>query len=611
MSGIAGYCLSQGQQADEATLRAMLEAIAFRGPDGLAGRVAGQAAMGQARLFATGEEEHDPQPLVDADTGALLTGDVRLDNRDELLSVLGAGREVSDARLLLAAWKRWGGQCPGQLRGDFAFVIWDPREQVLFGARDQMGVRPLVYFHQGGRFVFASQVAAVLAHPAVPRELLPERVADAHISVLEGHDFTCTFFRDVVRLPPAHAFKFEGGNLSLWRYWSMTAPEPLRLGDDEEYAAAFREVFGRAVARRMRGGERVGAMLSGGLDSSSVVAMARDQRQAAGLGPLPTFSGVTSQGAECPERQCIEAMIAHGGLDPVILTPEEAIRAMPQDEQIVANCDDPFDFSMLVPSAMYQAAQAKGLRVVLDGVDGDLVCSLSTRWWLYLIRGGKFLTLGREIMGSARRWGRTRHFLRLAFECSLPALLPPVLAKKVRQRHLLGKVRQRTADVVLPDWLAGVDLSKRLLELLETELPFPEPPSILDRQIQLLTGPFVAGHLERYDRVGARQGIEARHPFYDLELIGFCLSLPPAQRVRGGWEKWLLRTALKPPLPTRIQWRRDRTNPAASYHWLFQVPRLEAIDRNSTDICPQGTPKKRTLLQQWLQSRQSADNLRQ
>ena len=320
MSGVFGLIRPDGPPATAGELAAMAVRLARRGPEGSSVWRDGPVGLGLTLLATTPEALCERLPLRDEATGCVITADVRLDNRADLIGALDLCERASgtgDAGLVLAAYVAWGRGCLERLRGDFAFAIRDPRDGSLFCARDRFGMRPLSYHHAPGRlFAFGSEPEAVLALTEVPWRINEGRIADVLVGELEGIDRTSTFFEGVFRLPPAHALVVTPQGLHIWRYWS---PEPgpiLRLGSDEAYAEAFLEVFAQAVRSRLRGAGPVGSMLSGGMDSGSVVAVARELLATAGVGPLATFSAISPDEERCVETRAIREALTVGDSTP-------------------------------------------------------------------------------------------------------------------------------------------------------------------------------------------------------------------------------------------------------------------------------------------------------
>jgi asparagine synthase (glutamine-hydrolysing) len=213
------------------------------------------------------------QPLVDAARGLAIVFDGRLDNREELIDALGLHDHTApDVRLALEACAAWGAAAPSRMLGDFAWVAWEAASRRLLAARDHLGIRPLHYAVVDRTVLCASDLAQVLAHPSVSRA--PDLTTVADYLSLDVCNGSATLFRDVRRVPPGHVLVVERDRVSLIEYWQPCPRAPIRLRGDQEYAAQCREVLTRAVACRLRGRRPVAALLSGGVDSSSIVTVA-------------------------------------------------------------------------------------------------------------------------------------------------------------------------------------------------------------------------------------------------------------------------------------------------------------------------------------------------
>ena len=377
MSGIAGVIHLDGPPVAAAGLEAMLAEMARRGPDRRQLLCQGTAGFGHALLATTPEARIESQPWQHPESGCVVVADSRLDNRAELARQLDlSGRpidKIGDGELLHAAWQRWGDGCADRLRGDFAFALWNPRQLELFVARDPMGVRPFAFHYEPGRrFVFGSTAEVVRAQGDVPRALNPHRIADALLGETEGIDATCTFYTAIQRLPPAHWLRLRAGQLSLQRYWRPVGDRPASLPRSEgEWIEAQRAQLDQSVRRRLRGDRPVGSMLSGGLDSSSVVALAAAARDSAGHAPFPVFSAVNSTDAGCAETRSIRAVVAHVRCAPTLVD-------LPGFEQSTGlaktwwnEAGEPFDGGLSLVAAVYAAAAAQGVTSLMDGVPAD------------------------------------------------------------------------------------------------------------------------------------------------------------------------------------------------------------------------------------------------
>ncbi|MCM3901866.1 MAG: asparagine synthetase B, partial [Pyrinomonadaceae bacterium] len=265
MSAIFGMHYLDDRPVPRSYLARMSEVLAHRGPDGSRLWCDGTVGLGQRMLWTTPESLNESLPFQDSSGDFVITTDARLDNRDELISNLDSSglkvKGITDSELILAAYRQWGECCTEKLLGDFAFAIWDKRERILFCARDHFGVRPFYYYSSPTKaFVFASEMKAVFALPEVPYELNEVRLGD-HLADVFVEDES-TFYRGILRLPPAHSMTVSRGRVSTRRYFALDAELEVRLGSDDEYAEAFRELFTKAVGCRLRATGPVGVMLS-------------------------------------------------------------------------------------------------------------------------------------------------------------------------------------------------------------------------------------------------------------------------------------------------------------------------------------------------------------
>ena len=555
MSGICGIWAFDGGPPDLDPLLAKLER---RGPDGTHRWHEGPVALGHTLLATTPEALVEVLPLTEPDSGCTITADVRLDNREELFAALrleGETRTIGDGELILRAFLKWGEDCPRHLLGDFAFAIWDPRATRLFCARDQMGMRQLIYHHAPGRlFAFATEADALVAHPGVPKRINEGRIAD-FLDDLEGIDFTSTFFEDLVRLPPAHTLKVDAAGVSLNRYWELTPEPALQLASDQAYADAFLKVFTEAVRCRLRSAGPVGSMLSGGLDSGSIVAIASRLLAEHGHGPLPTFSAVGAS-ADCIETRLIRIAstlewIAANGVNHGELGPQQE-----RLNELILDIAEPFDGQMNMVRAIYLQAREQGINVMLDGAGGDTTLAASDRVAAAL-RQGAFRVAWREAKAEATFWDLPRYAFRRLVTAGVGPFVPTFLRDWRNWRADRRNDRTyRESNPMCQSFAARVDLNARRARLRETagtaKLKCAEARAATMRQSHLTVG------RERYDRVAAGLAIEPRDPFMDKRLLVFCLSLPESQLKENGWPKLILRKAMVGKVPQEIIWRRGR-----------------------------------------------------
>lgn len=557
MSGLFSiYHLDAAPLAVE-ELQAMVELLRPCGPDGVGLWRSGPVGLGLTLLATTPELQAEPQPVVHRATGCAIAADVRLDNREDLLAALGS-TAVGDAGLILAAYLAWGEQCVARLRGDFTFALWDPQRQALLVARDPFGLRPLYYHWSAGRlFACASTARSLLALPDVPRQVNEARIADFLVQQLEGVDHTSTFFSAIYRLPPAHAALITPDGMRLWRYWTPEPRAELRLSSEDAYAEALRDVFTAAVRSRLRTAGPVGATLSGGLDSSSVVAVARELLAETGQGPLHTFSGVDPDPTNCPETKAIHAALTMPALQPHLVSYAELDRLMPELAELSWSLDEPFDDSMTLLRAVYLAAHHRDIKVMLDGGAGDIVLSEGDAL-ARLLRRGRWLAAYRHAAGLHRFFG-DRYSVGRELWRSARLAFTPSSVRRLYRRLRSPNLEQRVAanlriSLISPEFARRVHLAQRL-SLLDSYSNANRLLSGGEQLARALNHPYVAAARERFWRTAAPLGIEPRDPFLDYRVVDFCLALPDDQRASTGWPKAILRRATGDRLPEAVRWR--------------------------------------------------------
>jgi asparagine synthase (glutamine-hydrolysing) len=535
----------------------MLEPLARRGPDGSRIALSERAGFGHALLATTPEAVWETQPLRHTPTGCTITADVRLDNRCELAERLGVNpARTGDAELILLAYLVWDEGLVDHLRGDFAFAIWDPRASALLCARDQSGMRQLIYHHAPGRlFAFATETRALLRHPEIPVELNEARIAD-FLEAFEASDLTSTFFNGLSRLPPAHRLRFDRSGLRIIEYWRALPQPRLNLPSNADYTAAFRAAFDEAVRCRLRSPGPVGSMVSGGIDSSSVTAVAADLLDQGREPPLKTYSAIQSDPG-CVESNAIRAALTMGHIDPALVSLDDFESYRAAMLQAASEAEEPFGWHMTLIRALYHAAQQDGIKVMLDGVGGDT--TLGTGAIVEpLLRARRFLSALREIRGERRYWGVTAPSWSTHGRAFVRSLLPDNVSARRHERFLAARREaEALASPLAPAFAERIGMAQRRRDT-AAQTAYPADPDEA-RHMRALH-PYVIVARERYDRVASAFAIEPRDPFLDLRVIEFCASLPVSQLHKNGWPKLILREAMADMLPEAVRWRTGRVH---------------------------------------------------
>lgn len=590
MSGIAGIYQRQGQSIEPLELNSMVDAIAHRGVDGSKVWHQENVGMGHLMLYTTPESLIEELPYCDRLTDTTITADARIDNRDELIDLLGLkgdyADEITDSSLILKAYHKWGTNCVTKLVGDFAFVIWDCSKQRLFCARDHFGIKPLYYYAKDSVFIFASEIKAILTCSEVPRKLNKVKIADYVIGDFDNT--THTFYQHISRLASGHCLTVTANSFDLNCYWSLDISKQTHLKSDAAYAREFKRLFIEAVRCRLRAVLPIGSELSGGLDSSAVSCVARNLLQNADEPALlQTFSAVFDDVAECDEREYINEVLEQGGIQPHYLQGDKRT-PLTDIEDIFWHEDEAFyapGFAAMT-WGLCTLAQDRGVRILLNGNDGDSTVSHGFGYLHDLAKEGRWFSLYQEIYGVAKiydesAWGsfwnyfsaysvkKHKHF-RLLFKAS----------RKIRSLLKFKKqaVKQpEFANSFDAEFAERVNLTERYHNWSKRERN--AQTSSKTHHYRLLTQGVQALALEIKDKAAAAFGLEMRYPFWDKRLVEFCLSLPADQKLAKGWTRIVMRRGMEDILPPKIQWRTSKMDFISNFRQGLLVAEKQRLEQ--------------------------------
>jgi asparagine synthase (glutamine-hydrolysing) len=532
LSGIVGIFGRDGAPVNRPLLESLTRSLNYRGPDACEVWTDGFVGLGHTLLRTTYESLTENQP-AGLDRKFWITADARIDCRPELTSELAqAGRMVRqaapDSELILHSYAAWGERCVQHLRGDYAFAIWDAPHKTLFCARDHFGVKPFYYAELDGVFIFSNTLDCMRLHPDVSGELNESAVADFLLFGLNYDDATTTF-QDIRRLAPAHILSVSPTGLRTERYWSAPTDGRIRYHRPDDYVEHFQTLMQAAVADRLRI-SRAGIWLSGGLDSASIAATARElSGKSGGTTDLRAYTAVYDSLISDHEGENARMVAEFLGIP---------IRCLAMDGlQLFERWDDPaFVFPEPVEDPFaaalfdHHGAVAADCRVVLAGDGGDEV--MFFQMWPYT----------RDLL-RRREWRRlftdVRHFLRVRQF--------PSKGIRSRAQKLLG------AGPAFPAWIEP-ELTRRLRleERWAARSTYPwEHPIVPKAHISLST-PRWSRLFELADPGLTRSAVEVRYPFLDLRIVNYLLAIPPFPWT---FKKHLVRLAMSGHLPESIRQR--------------------------------------------------------
>jgi asparagine synthase (glutamine-hydrolysing) len=538
MSGIVGLYHADGAPVERRLLARMTRAMAYRGPDSQQTWCQGDVGFGHTLLKTTWQSEHEQQPChLD---GMCIVADVRLDGRDELIERLEARsepfatRQLPDSDLIVRAYRTWGEECVSHLIGDFAFAIWDGRARRLFCARDHFGVKPFYYLRKGDTFAFSNTLNCLRLHAAVSEELNELAVADFLLFEL-NQEPTTTTFADVHRLPPAHTLTVSAGGARIRRYWTLPINRHVHRRPDE-YVEHFKDLFDTSVGDRMRTG-RVAAMMSGGLDSPSIVATAkRLAHQTSSALELHAHTMVYDRLMPDDERH-YSGMVARHLDVPIHYLPIDDYRLFGRWDQPESARPEPTPGALELMERDLFRRMAATARVAFSGDGGDAVQCPPQGYLADLLRKGRLGT----VAGSAiHLWRSTNRIPRIGIRYTI--------------RHILGLPKRESLPY--PEWL-NVDFERthQLRERWHCWDDLTSGGSEIGSRPEaraFLNQPYWTSFFEMQNAGGTREALEVRYPFFDTRLLDFMLGIPPIP-----WcvEKNILRVAMKGRLPDAVRLR--------------------------------------------------------
>jgi asparagine synthase (glutamine-hydrolysing) len=570
MCGIAGL---QGKFPVE-TLQRMAAAMAHRGPDGEGLLYRPDVGLGFAhRRLAIIDLSHDAdQPMTDQPSGLTLIFNGEIYNyrdlRDELVRDGHVFRTHSDTEVLLRLLVRDGTDALRRLNGIFALAVWDERRQELLLARDGLGVKPLYYATTPAGFLFASELKSLLQDPGVSRRLDPLAVA-SYMTYLWS-PAPRTPLSSVLKLEPGMAMTVKDGRITKhWCHYELPGGNGHRSLSAADAVELVREAVATAVERQMVADVPVGAFLSGGLDSSAVVAFARqhgrERLQCFTIGYKGDAGGADGMTEDLPYAKRVAAHL-DVDLHTVTVGPE-MVDCL---EKMIHHLDEPqADPAPLNALFISQLARENGIKVLLSGAGGDDIFTGYRRhyaltkehWWSWLPKSARAALAGASTtLPAGSAFGRR---LRKAFEyaaldgharlASYFFWLPP------------GRMHQLLA----PDLRAQVEAMQVMAPLREAIDAMPAEATDLDRMLRLEQRFFLADHNLNYtDKMSMAHGVEVRVPLLDPDLLALASSLPDNLKQHGNVGKWIFKKAMEPYLPHDVIYRPKTGFGAPLRRWL-------------------------------------------
>ncbi len=553
MCGIVGMLL-QDRAAEPALLAAMCDTIVHRGPDEEGVRLAGSRAFGMRRL-AIIDLAGGQQPIANEDGTVEVVFNGEIFNFRELRAELEQYGHCfatsSDTEVIVHAYEQWGDAALLRFNGMFAFALWDGTRERLLLARDRMGKKPLYWHHSSAGLIWGSEAKALLRVPWVERRINP--VALHHYLTLQYTPDPLTIFEDIQQLPAAHKLVVEqGGPPQVSRWWQLSFGPKWDLSEDQVIEQA-RQLLGVAVERRLVSEVPLGAFLSGGIDSSIIVALMAERLTE----PVKTFSiGFDEQHYSETHYARQVAERYHTDHHEFVFRPDDLVRVI---EGVIAATDEPFADPAALP--LYELARQtrKHVTVALCGDGGDETLAGYRRY---------------ALDGLLRPYAALPKWVSQRMVPAVTAVLPdagwlPEDRNPITGIKRLGQFSAVTHKASLVRWgsyfshadklalytdrwrdeLAGVETA----EWIAAAFDAAEAESLLDRTLYADHVTYLSGDLlPKTDRMTMAHSVEARAPFLDADWVEWTARLPERYKVRGTQTKWLLKAAFADKLPPAI-----------------------------------------------------------
>lgn len=566
MCGIAGIISAQSSLVQMPALRKMSKALAHRGPDAEGHWISrhGMAGLAHRRLKVIDLSDAGAQPMHYLDRYSIVfNGEIYnyVELRKELKKAGYYFISNSDTEVVLAAFDYYREECLHYFDGMFAFAIWDETEQVLFAGRDRFGEKPFYYFVNDEQFLFGSEMKALWA-VGVPR--VPERKMILNYITLgyvqNPANKTQTFFKDIFSLPAAHYLEYRPhiNELQVTEYWKLDKQALISM-PEKDAMERFEELFLQSLQKRLRSDVPLGASLSGGLDSSTIVYYLQQQLRNASTS-YKTFSAVFP-GFEQDESAYIQQMVRTLHIENYTTTPTAA-QLIDDFEKLAYHQEEPFSSSSIYAQyKVYALAKATGVTVLLDGQGADEMLAgyhKYAHWYLQeMISRYRFTGAKKERMLMMENNISFKWTYRNLFAAFLPSHASIALEKNEYNRIIQHP-----------------DITREMMSLLrgrEWEGIHKPVVTKLNDILYFNTMQYGLEELLRYaDRNSMAHGVEVRLPYLNPELVQFVFSLPSNYKIRDGYTKHMLRKLMDHKLPHSIVWRTDKV--------AFEPPQKQWMD---------------------------------
>ena len=553
MCGITGI-IYKNKNVEAAELEKMTEKIKHRGPDSSGIYMDKNVGFGHRRLSIIDVSDHSNQPFFYKDLILIFNGAIYnyLEIKDELISHGYIFKTTSDTEVLLLAYDKWGVDCVKKFNGMWSFAIHDKKQNLVFCSRDRFGVKPFYYYADGDQFIFASEIKAVLEIKKVTTVNTQIILQFIETNFTEHNNET--FFEGIFKLPGSHSLVYDlkTNVFQIYKYYELEFNAEVSKLNLQDSINLFEEKFQESIKLRLRSDVKIGSALSGGLDSSYIVAISAKQFKV-----KKDFNAVTVGSLHKEEDEGDRARIISDclGIENSIIYPDknEFEKLIPQ---VIYSLEEPFGgLSVYMQTFLMKQAQKLGIKVLLDGQGADeVLLGYSNYTAAFLKNHGlkdnvKFLLNLRSHYDISIFKGLLIYLYYSNFNVRKTYLKLRGLGLKSKYKKLIEYNHIRTLN----------NSYKNIFELQKNEIFWAQIPQLLRWE----------------DMNSMAYGIETRLPYLDYKFVETCLSINNNFKIFTGWSKYILRKNLQKHIPDEIAWNRKKIgfNPPIEEWW----PRSEEI----------------------------------
>lgn len=488
---------------------------------------------------------------LNTEANYILISDSAIYNKEHLAKELDIKDNYTDDSIILSAFDKWGYDCVNYLMGDFAFAIWNKETQELFCARDHLGVKPFNYYFNANTFVFSSDISAILAQMDLDFTLDEQQIADT-LSIIKSEKFRSSY-QEIQKLPPAHYLTLKDGKLELKKYWKLE-PQNINRQRDIEVINEFKNLLIESVKCRLSNIPNAGAELSGGIDSSSVTAIASQFTQ------IKTFSHILPDnqlGKIHPftdERKFINLLTEYCQIQDrnFISSEESLLKAIKEHVKDFKSLSQQ-NFGVF-SDQLYKTAMHENISVLLSGFGGDEIVTSQSAEYI-------------KELASINNWEELKIDLRnqyLKTPKYFSSIVKIYLKSNFSSIYMIYRFfkfqkswqKKRFKTLALnPIFKKSLRIKRRYINYYKKL----KTNSLQEKNNERITHPHVSQRLEYCSLIARKYGIEYRYPLLDIRLIEFYLSVPPRLKARNGIGRYIIRRAIEGIVPEKIQWRNDKS----------------------------------------------------